>query len=66
MNRDDVLTIDQVAELLGVSSRTVRNWMDAAGMSFPRPISIGPRLKRWRRSEVQAWLETRMAGTAAE
>ena len=66
MNKDDVLSIDQVAELLGVSARTVRNWMGSKVMDFPRPVPYGPRLKRWRRGDVQAWIESRMAGTAAE
>lgn len=45
--------VDAIAELLGCSSRHVRRLADSGAM--PRPIHIG-RLVRWRKTEVDAWL----------
>lgn len=45
--------VDAIAELLGCSSRHVRRLADMGAM--PRPIHIG-RLVRWRKADVDAWL----------
>jgi predicted DNA-binding transcriptional regulator AlpA len=45
-----------VAELLGCNPRTLRRWRQQRG--FPRPISMG-RSGRWRRAEIERWLEER-------
>ena len=52
-----LLTAGDVAGLLRVAPRTVQR-MVAAG-EFPRPIPITPGRARWRRSDVDAWLEQR-------
>ena len=49
-----LLTVDHVADLLGCSPRQVRRMADAG--SFPRPIRIGMKLKRWPRSAIEKWL----------
>ena len=61
-----LLTVRELSALLRLSHRTI--WREAAkgeaGLSpFPTPLTVaGGRLKRWRLSEVQAYL----AGLVAE
>jgi predicted DNA-binding transcriptional regulator AlpA len=50
----DFLTRDELAELAGVHRRTLEYWA-ARGLG-PRPIKHGPKLIRYHRGEVQAWL----------
>ena len=59
LNRDDVTLLDVhgLAEHLKISERTI--WRMAAlaaagqGDGFPVPITIGPRLRRWRLRDVE-------------
>jgi len=44
---------NQLAEMLGLSVRTVRR-LDCSG-KLPRPVRIGGAV-RWRRDEIDAWL----------
>ncbi len=53
-----VLTMRQIAEMLGVSFRTVQR-MDKRS-EIPGRISIGRRLVRFERSRVEQWLESRV------
>jgi excisionase family DNA binding protein len=48
-----LLTDREVAELVGVTGKTIRNWADAG--TFPAGIKMG-RLRRWRRADVLAWI----------
>ncbi len=49
-----LLSADELAEVLDIGVRTL--WrMDACG-KLPRPVSIG-RLRKWRRREIEAWVE---------
>lgn len=50
-----LLTIDQVAERLGVSRSTTRRmWQDG---TLPRPIRIGSRSVRWRVEDLESWVD---------
>lgn len=49
-----LLTVDEVAAFLSCSTRHVRRMADSGEM--PRPIKLGS-LIRWRRNEVDAWLQ---------
>jgi excisionase family DNA binding protein len=49
-----LLTIREVAELLGMSESSVRRaWYDG---NFPKPIRLGRRGLRWRRDDVESFL----------
>jgi len=50
---ETLLTISQVARLIGVSSRTI--WKMIADHRTPAPVHIG-RLTRFRASEIDRWL----------
>lgn len=50
---EKLLSLEQVLAMVGVSKATIYNWIDAG--EFPRPVQCGPRLVRWRKSEVDGW-----------
>jgi excisionase family DNA binding protein len=54
--QDDVLTVDGLATLLKVPTSTVYAWRYRR--TGPRGIRVGKHL-RFRRSDVESWLETR-------
>ena len=49
-----LLDVRGVAAVLACSTRHI--WRMCAGGHFPRPLSIGTKLKRWPRSTVEQWL----------
>jgi len=50
-----LLSVRDVAALLGLGVRTV--WRMVAQGTFPGPtVSIGERIRRWRRADVEAWV----------
>ncbi|WP_338138331.1 helix-turn-helix domain-containing protein [Pseudomonas simiae] len=54
----DLLTTDQVANALGLSSRTLAAWRSSRSTSLPY-IKTGSRV-RYRSQDVVAWLESRV------
>jgi predicted DNA-binding transcriptional regulator AlpA len=50
-----LMTLNDVAGHLQVTARTVQRRV-AAG-DFPRPIMIGPTCPRWRREDIDAWIQ---------
>ncbi len=51
-----LLTDQQTAALAGISRRTV--WSLVSQGLFPAPVKVpGVRMTRWKRSDVQAWVE---------
>jgi predicted DNA-binding transcriptional regulator AlpA len=50
---DRLLSATQVADLIGINPRTLRDRRHAGG--FPAPIMIG-RSPRWKRAAIDAWL----------
>src|SRR5689334_8352919 len=58
----ELLTIEQVAEMLQVSTRTVRRAIDARGL---RAVQVAGRgTWRVRRQDLDAWLDVRDSGAA--
>jgi excisionase family DNA binding protein len=55
-----LLTVREVAELLGVSQSAIWTWV--SDERFPPPLELG-RLRRWRREDIVAYL-SRQAETA--
>jgi excisionase family DNA binding protein len=53
---DEVLTVQEVAQIMKVSERTVRNWVEREGL---QAIRIGKRGYRIARVDLDAWLQTR-------
>ncbi|MEQ9379334.1 MAG: helix-turn-helix domain-containing protein [Pirellulales bacterium] len=50
-----LLNASHAAQFCGVSQRTWRRW-DASG-AMPQAITVGFSSKRWRRFELEAWIE---------
>ena len=52
---NDLLTRDEVLELLKIGRTTLYRLMESHG--FPRPIKVLEQSNRWLRLEIDAWLE---------
>lgn len=50
-----LISKDEVLEILKISQSTLRRMMMHQG--FPRPIPVGRRRKMWGREEVQGWID---------
>jgi len=47
-----------LSEMTMIHTRTLRKIM-REDPSFPRAISFGPRLSRWRHEDIKKWLESK-------
>jgi prophage regulatory protein len=54
---DKLLRLSEVRQCIAVSSATIYRLMASAG--FPRSYNIGAQVRRWRESEVTAWIQSR-------
>jgi excisionase family DNA binding protein len=52
---EQYLSVRELAELLGVSQKTVRGWVYKGLLS---PIKAGPRLIRFKRNDVEQWISS--------
>lgn len=58
----DQLLLDaaQVAEMLSLNKKTFYHLLKQDEMAdFPRPIKFGERLSRWKKNEVEEWVNAR-------
>ena len=63
----ELLDVDAVAVLLGMSPRTFRRFREH-NPGFPKPVTVGKTaksrdIKRWRRREVEAFITLLSNGT---
>lgn len=49
-----LLTIKQVAEIFGVSTRTISRMVKESGL--PKPIKYGKKVIRWREADIQSYI----------
>ena len=56
---EQLLTTKQVLEITGIKSRTTI-WRKSRceNDNFPRPYKYGCQFTRWKRSEIEAWINT--------
>jgi predicted DNA-binding transcriptional regulator AlpA len=54
----DLLTVNEVAQLIGQSERTIWSWTATAG--FPKPLDKPRRPRLWRAAEITSWLASVM------
>jgi len=47
------LSVKKVEKRYGISDSTLYQW-SKSGM-FPKPYKLGPKLSRWKLSELEAW-----------
>ena len=57
-----VVSVREVAELLGVNARTV--WRMAQTGAIPAPIRLSERVVRWRLSDLREHLDRKAAGAS--
>ncbi|MGH3442000.1 MAG: helix-turn-helix transcriptional regulator [Nitriliruptorales bacterium] len=55
-----LLTLEEVAELLGVTRWTVKRLRDT-DPSFPPPAMLSTRTPRWRPDDLEAWISGRVS-----
>lgn len=53
----------EVEHLTGYSRSTIYRLMDIG--QFPRPVRLSPRSVAWLESDIQAWIDSRIAESAA-
>jgi predicted DNA-binding transcriptional regulator AlpA len=53
MSPDELAGLSEVAEMLGVTTRTVQRYMERS--DFPEPVERLAGGRIWRRAEVEAW-----------
>lgn len=51
----ELLTPEQAADLLSIG-RSTFDQLQADGRVGPRPVTLSPRLIRWRRAELVEWI----------
>jgi excisionase family DNA binding protein len=56
VSSERLLRIDEAARLLGVSSKTVRRWIELDGLPVHR---LGPRSPRINEAELREWIGAR-------
>lgn len=54
---ESYLDIVGLSKLLNCSCSSIRRWVRMR--EFPQPIRLGRRVQRWRRRDVEQWLENR-------
>ena len=63
MSHEEILTASQVAEILGVTTKTLAYWRSCG--EGPTHFVIGTRTVRYRRSDLDRWLAASYELTAA-
>ncbi len=53
--RFGLISVEQVAERLGVSTATIWRWVHDHD-SFPRPVRLSPGCTRWNEGDIEHWL----------
>lgn len=56
---DEILPIAEVIRRTSLSSSTI--WRLRCARKFPAPVQLSARRIGWRRSEVDLWIQSRMA-----
>lgn len=58
----DLLDVAGVAEYIGVSRSTVYRWMESGDLPY---LAVSPEIRRVRRSDLDAWLDSRRTAAAS-
>lgn len=56
MTSDSILRLPQIKVCTGLSRSTIYSHIDKG--VFPKPVSLGARAVGWRKSDIEAWLES--------
>ena len=58
-NKEEFLRLKQVKSLIGLCRSSIYNKINEG--TFPRPVRLGPQSVAWLQSEVQLWMNERIA-----
>lgn len=58
---EDLISLEELSLWINVQRQTIHRWIRAR--RFPPPIRFGPRLLRWRKSDVVRWLTAQSCPT---
>jgi predicted DNA-binding transcriptional regulator AlpA len=53
-----LLTREEVAEILGISTQSVDKWSNPKVGKLPPPIEMSRRVVRFRQSDIEKWLKS--------
>lgn len=57
MNDQLLLDAAEVATMLSLNKKTFYQFLKSkAGENFPKPIKFGERLNRWKKQEIEEWV----------
>ncbi len=57
---DELMKIEQAADFLGVSTKTMYSWtLKASPLTPPLPVMRAGRLLRFRKADLEKWMEQR-------
>ncbi|MDE0357673.1 MAG: helix-turn-helix domain-containing protein [Gammaproteobacteria bacterium] len=59
-----LLSYAEVSRLVGLSTRSIRRLIDSG--SFPQPLDLGGRVRKFRADEVEAWIDSRPRASVPE
>ena len=57
--KTDFIDAKAIAEMLSIRPKSIQYVMESDD-KFPKPIAFSPRIKRWKRQEVEEWLQDKM------
>jgi excisionase family DNA binding protein len=58
-DQDQLLTVEETAALLKVSTETLKEWRLAGEGEGPKFMRLGHRTMRYRRSDIAKWMDER-------
>ena len=58
-NKEQFLRLKQVKSLIGLCRSSIYNMINEG--RFPQPVRLGPQSVAWLKSEVQLWMNDRIA-----
>ena len=57
-----LVDLSDLSEMLGVSQRTIKDEV-MKRKDFPSSVSLGPRMKRWKRDDIVNWVNNLKEGS---
>lgn len=57
-----LIDLKKVKAMLSVSTATIYRWIEAG--EFPKPIKLSANCVRWKHTDIEQWLQDRMAESA--
>ncbi len=53
-----LLQVDDIAQMLSIHPKTLYALIKK-DETFPKPISFGPRMRRWKPEDIKSWIENK-------